>query len=174
MMQDIAWYLTLILIGILIAVFIVFISSKASDESYEKIAKRDYAPRLKLFWLVMISGILITAATLLPWPHSVAAKNSNEKIVQAVASQWKWELSQQQFNTGDAIHFKVSSKDVNHGFGIYDSNMTMLTQVQAMPGYTNSLHYTFDKPGEYQILCMEYCGVAHHNMITTITVLPAK
>jgi cytochrome c oxidase subunit 2 len=52
--------------------------------------------------------------------------------------------------------------------------MNMLAQVQAMPGYTNSVHYTFDKPGKYKILCMEYCGVAHHSMIANLTVLPAK
>jgi cytochrome c oxidase subunit 2 len=173
-MHAIAWYLTLILIGILAVVFLIFILSSTDHDSYEEIARRDYAWRGKLFWLAIIAGIIITGVTLLPWPHSATAHNSDVKVVQAVASQWQWELSEQQFQTGQAIEFQVSSKDVNHGFAIYDSTMTMLTQVQAMPGYTNSLHYTFDKPGEYKILCMEYCGVAHHNMIATLTVLPAN
>jgi cytochrome c oxidase subunit 2 len=39
-----------------------------------------------------------------------------------------------------------------------------------MPGYTNRLQVRFDQPGKYEILCLEYCGVAHHVMAATITV----
>ncbi|MGD8925342.1 MAG: cytochrome c oxidase subunit II [Thioalkalispiraceae bacterium] len=173
-MQEMAWLLTLVLIGVLAVIFFVFIAGTEGNDSYEEVAKKDYAWRGKLFWLAIIAGVIITGATLLPWPHAATADSSNVKIVQAIGSQWQWELSEQQFNAGQPIEFQVTSKDVNHGFAIYDSSMTMLAQVQAMPGYTNSLHYTFAKPGEYKILCMEYCGVAHHNMIASLTVLPAK
>jgi cytochrome c oxidase subunit 2 len=46
-----------------------------------------------------------------------------------------------------------------------------VTQTQAMPGYVNKLYHTFTKPGKYQILCMEYCGAAHHFMVTEFEVL---
>lgn len=173
-MQDIAWYLSLILIGLLALVFLVFISSTASNASYEEVARRDYAPRGKLFWLILIAGIVITATTLLPWPHAATANSAASTTVDVMASQWQWQMSQQQFRAGESVNFRVSSKDVNHGFGIYDADMNMLAQVQAMPGYTNSLYYTFNKAGKYKILCMEYCGVAHHSMIANLTVLPAK
>lgn len=173
-MQEIAWYLSLILIGLLAVVFLVFIRGSASEDSYEEVARRDYAWRGKLFWVGIIAGIVITITTLLPWPHAVSANASNVKTVEVVASQWHWDIKQTEFRVGETIDFQVSSKDVNHGFGIYDANMTILGQIQAMPGYTNSLRHTFTRPGEYQILCMEYCGVAHHSMITTLTVLPAE
>ncbi len=173
-MHETAWYLTLILIIVLSVIFLVFIFSTRSNEAYEEVARRDYAWRGKLFWLTIIAGVIITAVTLVPWPHAATAGNANVKVVQAVASQWQWQLSEQQLHAGEAVKFEVTSKDVNHGFAIYDADMTTLAQVQAMPGYTNSLHYTFAKPGEYKILCLEYCGVAHHNMIATLTVLPAK
>ncbi|MFO7602662.1 MAG: cytochrome c oxidase subunit II [Gammaproteobacteria bacterium] len=176
-MHALAWYLTLILIGALSLVFLLFIFSTTNNQAYEEVAKRDYAPRSKLFWLTLIAGVIITAVTLTPWPHAATANGANGangKVVQAVASQWHWEMSDDRFHAGEAVTFQVSSKDVNHGFGIYDAEMTLLGQIQAMPGYTNSLHYTFDHPGEYKILCMEFCGLAHHSMIATITVLPAK
>ncbi len=173
-MQHLAWYLTLIFIGLLIVIFVSFIFSSKSGESYEEVARRDYRHRQKLFWLVIVAGVIISVTTLLPWPHSATTNPANEKVVQVVASQWHWELSQQQFHSGDAVKFEVTSKDVNHGFGIYDANMKMQAQVQAMPGYTNTLHYTFTKPGEYKVLCLEYCGLAHHNMTTTLTVLSAR
>ncbi|MCK6372002.1 MAG: hypothetical protein L6Q83_11910 [Gammaproteobacteria bacterium] len=65
---------------------------------------------------------------------------------------------------GEPIEFRVTSLDVNHGFGIYDRNGLLISQVQAMPGYVNRLRVRFIEPGEYNVLCMEFCGVAHHLM----------
>jgi cytochrome c oxidase subunit II len=39
-----------------------------------------------------------------------------------------------------------------------------------MPDYTNRLFYTFNVPGHYYVLCLEYCGVAHHAMNTEFDV----
>lgn len=173
MMQDMAWYITLLLIGLLAAVFLLVIGGARRDTAYEEVARRDYAFRGKLFWLAIVAGVIITVTSLLPWPHAASSVKQPAKRVQAVASQWQWQLSEQQFRAGETVEFQVTSKDVNHGFAIYDKDMVMLGQVQAMPGYTNSLYFTFDKAGEYKILCLEYCGVAHHNMIATLNVLPA-
>lgn len=68
------------------------------------------------------------------------------------------------------VEFRVTSSDVNHGFGIYNAAGTLLTQVQAMPGYTNRLLYTFHQPGLYSILCLEYCGVGHQVMVSQFKV----
>ena len=54
---------------------------------------------------------------------------------------------------------------MNHGLGIYDPDLQLVVQVQAMPRYTNTVVHTFDRPGTYQILCMEFCGIAHHEMV---------
>lgn len=48
--------------------------------------------------------------------------------------------------------------------------MRIVAQTQAMPGYTNVLRYTFTEPGVYRVLCLEYCGVEHHDMKTEINV----
>jgi cytochrome c oxidase subunit 2 len=49
--------------------------------------------------------------------------------------------------------------------------MRLVGQTQAMPGYTNSIKITFKESGIYKLLCMEYCGLAHHAMITDFTVV---
>ena len=33
-----------------------------------------------------------------------------------------------------------------------------------MPGYVNRLRLRLDKPGRYKVLCMELCGMQHHEM----------
>jgi cytochrome c oxidase subunit 2 len=88
-----------------------------------------------------------------------------------VGYQWRWELSRTEVIAGQPVEFRITSADVNHGFGIYDTNLRLVAQTQAMPGYTNTLRHTFDAEGTYRILCMEYCGLAHHNMVTEIKVV---
>ncbi|MBS1759343.1 MAG: hypothetical protein JST23_04385 [Bacteroidetes bacterium] len=71
---------------------------------------------------------------------------------------------------GQPVEFRVTSLDVNHGFGIYNSDAQLVTQTQAMPGYVNRLRWKFDTPGTYHILCLEYCGANHPNMRTSFIV----
>lgn len=67
---------------------------------------------------------------------------------------------------GSTVHFIITSKDVVHGYQIVGTNVNMM----AVPGEVNHLSYTFDKPGEYLILCNEYCGIAHEMMKAKIVV----
>ena len=66
--------------------------------------------------------------------------------------------------------FNVRAGDVTHGLGVYDPQMRLIGQTQAMPGYENSLKLTLSEPGTYKLLCMEYCGLAHHAMTSDFTV----
>ncbi len=74
---------------------------------------------------------------------------------------------------GRPVEFRVTAGDVNHGMGVYDETLRLLVQVQAMPGFTNRLVYTFAEPGTYRLLCLEYCGLAHHGMIAELKVTAA-
>ena len=67
---------------------------------------------------------------------------------------------------GSTVHFKMTSKDVIHGFQVVGTNLNAMVT----PGYIQKATQTFDKPGEYLVLCNEYCGAGHQMMSTTITV----
>lgn len=67
---------------------------------------------------------------------------------------------------GSTVHFTVTSSDVVHGFQIPRTNVNMMV----VPGEVNTISHTFDQPGEYLILCNEYCGTAHQFMSTRIIV----
>ena len=69
---------------------------------------------------------------------------------------------------GSTVTFYVTSKDLQHGFKIQDTNINM----QVLPGYVSKLTVTFDKPGEYPFICTEYCGTGHAAMFGKITVEP--
>ncbi|MEH7235155.1 cytochrome c oxidase subunit II [Bacillus sp. JJ1562] len=67
---------------------------------------------------------------------------------------------------GSKVHFIMTSKDVVHGFQVAGTNLNAMV----MPGHIQKITQTFDEPGEYLVLCNEYCGAGHQLMATTITV----
>lgn len=67
---------------------------------------------------------------------------------------------------GSTVHFTVTSQDVIHGFEIPGTNVNMMV----IPGEVSQVSHKFTKPGEYLILCNEYCGTAHEYMATKIVV----
>ncbi len=92
--------------------------------------------------------------------------------VNVLAQQWAWIFSQNKFRVGVPVELDVTSKDVNHGFGLYDPQGHLIAQVQAMPGYTNHLILTFHEPGSYTVRCLELCGTPHFLMESQLTVTP--
>ncbi len=67
---------------------------------------------------------------------------------------------------GAEVTFTMTSKDVVHGFQVPGTNINAMV----MPGHIQQITHTFDEPGEYLVLCNEYCGAGHQLMSTTIMV----
>ena len=65
------------------------------------------------------------------------------------------------------LTFRWVSTDVIHAVNIPMTNMSTMI----LPGYVAEITTTFPKPGEYPILCNEYCGLGHDHMWSNITVI---
>lgn len=170
MYQEAAWFTTIIFIAGIIGVFIYVLINSGQKEDYAPIKKTWHSAQNIYFFALVVVLAMATTVTLHDLPFNRAKAEENQIVVDATAMQFAFQLSQNEFKVGQPIEFKVTSKDVNHGFGIYDEDMQVVAQTQAMPEYTNSVYVTFDKPGTYKVLCLEYCGIAHHVMSATITV----
>ncbi len=170
--QEAVWLVTLVLMSAVLCVFIfVYARSQIRQEDYTPLKDRAYRIRARFFWLLVVTLIPAALYNLidLPYPAANAASQVDE-VVDARGFQWRWEIGKTEFKTGQTVLFRVSADDVNHGFGVYDESLRLVAQTQAMPGYTNALRVRFDKPGTYKVLCMEYCGTAHHGMISELQV----
>jgi cytochrome c oxidase subunit 2 len=66
------------------------------------------------------------------------------------------------------VTFHITSTDVTHGFQIIRTN----GQSMVIPGYVSQFTTQFDEPGEYVVVCNEYCGVGHHTMAGRLHVVP--
>lgn len=94
--------------------------------------------------------------------------DSNTYQIYAVASMWRFEPSEIRIPRGSEVDIFLSSKDVVHGFNIARKNVNLM----AVYGSINKTTIRFDEPGKYEVVCHEYCGIAHQNMHTIITVQP--
>ncbi|MEC5423743.1 cytochrome C oxidase subunit II [Virgibacillus sp. C22-A2] len=172
MVQTAAWVTSLFFMLIVTAVFAFVAMNSTEKKDYEPIKKKWYKARTFYGSALIIFFLIITIYTLrdLPYNQPAYGEGREPEIVDVEALQFGWNISETQFKTGEPIEFHVTSADVTHGFGIYDKNLNLIAQTQAMPEYTNKVYITFEQPGTYKILCMEYCGLAHHLMVMEIEV----
>lgn len=142
-------------------------------QAFEEIEPAENRIRL---WLLFVLTLVLFAAfalTVSAYPYArfrSRALGAPIDSVRVMGMQWGWSVTPHTVRVGVPVLFAVQSNDVNHGFGVYDPDGTLITQVQAMPGYTNRLIYQFDRPGTYTVRCLEYCGIFHHMMRTTFVV----
>ena len=69
---------------------------------------------------------------------------------------------------GSTVTFYITSTDVMHGFALAGTNLN----VMVIPGQVAKVTVEFEDPGEYGIVCNEYCGNGHHSMEGKVVVVP--
>ncbi|HJM83336.1 MAG TPA: cytochrome C oxidase subunit II [Nitrospinota bacterium] len=169
-MQEIAWSITLWL-TIILAVTYLYVAMKSGDAAdASSVAGAAGSLRTWLFAMLAFAFVPVTLMTTADLPYGAGASTGKAQVVNVKGFQWYWEMDQEEVKAGIPVLFKVEAADVNHGFAIYDEDNVLITQTQAMPGYTNNLKVTFTKPGTYKFLCLEYCGRQHHAMEITLNV----
>ena len=167
-----SWALGALVLGIFFAVCARMATRPAVP--YPDLSRRAY--RIRPFWLVTLGGTLLAllAASLpyLPYEGSRLARydvsHQSLPAVSVHASQYAWKVSAA-VPANEPVDFLVTSDDVTHGFGVYDSSDRIQGQVQAMPTFTNHLVMRL-APGDYTIRCLEYCGPGHSHMTSTLHV----
>jgi cytochrome c oxidase subunit II len=65
------------------------------------------------------------------------------------------------------IHLMMHAKDVGHSFYVRELRI----QQDFVPGLDLSMHFTATKPGKYEIVCTQLCGLGHYNMRGYLTVM---
>ena len=84
-----------------------------------------------------------------------------------LAQTWQFMPREMTVPVGSTVTFYVTSRDIQHGFKLQNTNINM----QIVPGQVSKLTHTFDEVGEYPYICTEYCGLGHAAMFGTLTVV---
>jgi cytochrome c oxidase subunit 2 len=182
-MQNSILLLFLILAALSALIFtFVFLSSTKAGISDSGLSN----PLRKRFWFLLILFVVLgifASVTIPRSPYFLFADENPSRVIHVAAKQFVFFMSDKAIDAenpvgedaivlpaNELVEFRVTSLDVNHGFAIYDQSNQLIAQTQAMPGYVNRLRWKFKEPGNYTILCLEYCGMAHQVMRSSFTV----
>jgi cytochrome c oxidase subunit II len=173
------FYLYLVLAAI---IFIVFFAVALSSRRPREVPPRAIQ-RTRLAFLVLLILVLAPALgfTLVKLPYELWAGEVPDRVIFVAGKQFAFAVSEAPVTTdeewqratmaapvevpaGSLLELRVTSLDVNHSVGLYDPDGVLVGQVQGMPGYVNRLRVRLERPGRYNILCLELCGNSHSRM----------
>ena len=92
--------------------------------------------------------------------------DDNRYEIYVVAHMWTYDPGDISIPAGSTVDFYLTSTDVVHGFEITRKDINLM----AVPGGITKKTVSFKEPGIYPIVCNEYCGYNHQNMLGAITV----
>jgi cytochrome c oxidase subunit II len=122
-------------------------------------------------WLFILTAIfivfnVITLSPMIPWQSWLLWSHPTpDQTVNLVYSDYDIQMDQPiEVKAGEYIDFHAKSEDVTYGFGVFRKDMSMVFQMQVMPGQDNHILWKFDEPGWYDVRSTEYSGPKHSGM----------
>ena len=130
------------------------------------------ARREKGWLLVVLAALLaLLLGTIFFTPYGESAP-PGAQVVDVEARQFAFSIDPGTVKAGEPVEFRLTTTDVNHGFGVYTEDDEFVLQAQVVPDVVTNLVHTFDEPGLYKVLCLEFCGLNHHGMVAQFEVAP--
>ena len=83
-----------------------------------------------------------------------------------VAQAWAFMPAEIRVPRNSEVTFIATSVDVIHGLEVERTRVNMML----IPGQVGRLVHTFRDPGEFLLICHEYCGAGHHMMYGKVIV----
>ena len=148
---------------VLVAVFVVAAASSRVDVPLGEVRASGYWLRKRWLAFLAATAPVVIGIGILLAPYSSAAGAARTEIT-VTSGQFFFLVNPASVPAGTRARIAFTSRDVNHGIGLYGPDGVLMGTVQAMPGYVNKLDVTLDEPGTYRLLCFEYCGIGHHRM----------
>lgn len=96
----------------------------------------------------------------------VFARGAGTYEVVLVGQVWAFRPNEIRVPVGSRVTFTATSQDVIHGLRVEKTNVNMML----IPGQVGRATAHFTQPGEYLLVCHEYCGIAHQTMFGKVIV----
>lgn len=174
-----AYAMTLFMFIPFVVVFLFVIIRKSFTDPSPSTSDDSGIVRAEWAWLGLVTlvfvGVNVFSIGYMPTVITARAEASGQDIVDVkfTAESWSYDISEGKIEVGRPVRFSGTSLDTMHSFAVYHPNGKVLFTMMLMPGLEGptSLIYTFRDPGTYTVRCLEYCGLAHHDMRDEIVVV---
>ncbi len=97
----------------------------------------------------------------------VSRDDKGNIVVRMVAGRYSFFPKEIEVPAETKLTFRWVSMDVLHGVHIPMTNMSTMV----VPGFVAEVETSFPTPGDYPVLCNEYCGLGHDQMWSRIKVV---
>lgn len=161
------------LIVVLITAFLILYRRRDSRTKGEKTPSHNTA--LELFWtFVPLCIVIYIFATGFVGYMEMRTPPPDAYEIRVTGQKWKWFFSYPTGYVDESLHVPVdrpvrlvmTSRDVIHSLFIPAFRLKM----DLVPGRYTSTWFHAVRPGEYPLLCAEYCGDNHSSMLSTVVV----
>lgn len=166
-----------VLVTVTLVVFAIRYRRRSAAQQISKV-KGDR--RIEVVWTVVPAVIMLVLFVLGFRDYLfLAVPPANSLEVRVTGQQWSWSFDypKEGINTGElvvptgrAVKLVMSSRDVIHSFFV----PAFRIKRDVLPNRYTILWFTATEPGTYDVLCAEYCGTAHSQMLTSVKVVSAQ
>jgi cytochrome c oxidase subunit II len=141
--------------------------------------------KLELTWtLIPLLLVIVLFVVTIQGQNKALEKSTRPALeVDVLAFQWSWRFTYEGQGVevvgspgnvpelvvpvGQPVRIRLRSADVVHSFYVPRA----LFKRQAIPGRTTEFDLTFEKVGTYQGHCVQFCGLAHDDMLFRVRVV---
>jgi cytochrome c oxidase subunit 2 len=126
--------------------------------------------------LAVLTGLIVIGLTFISYGAQarIFGLGGGDVAIDVIGHQWWWEVrypsdtasatvvtaNELHVPVGKLVRLRLTSTDVIHSFWV----PSLMGKADLIPGRTNTLAFTADRPGVYAGQCAEFCGLQHTHM----------
>lgn len=176
---DWVWYfiywVSVFFFVLIVAAAVYFVVRYRQKDPTEQVTGPTHNMPLEITWSVIP---LILVGLMFWWGFTayldIKTPPENAMNIDVLAAQWSWEFKYPGGNTDKDLHVPVdtpvvltmTSQDVIHSLYI----PAFRKKMDVVPGRYQKLWFQATQPGTYPLLCTEYCGTSHSDMLANVVV----
>ncbi|WP_426954390.1 cytochrome c oxidase subunit II [Muricoccus radiodurans] len=169
-----------------IAVMLVLAAALLRRRAAEVRPEPERRPTLAVGAAVAATVLIVTGLTVASYlaTRSIAAAPPDPLVIRLRGYQWWWEVTYDDprpdrilltaneihIPTGRPVRIELASADVIHSFWVPG----LSGKQDMIPGRSNSLTFTAERPGLYRGQCAEFCGLQHAHMALHLIAEPPE
>lgn len=135
------------------------------------------SPKLEIWWTAIPSVLVIILAifSVKIWAN-LQSQTGDVLTMESIGHQFKYEFrypklkesiyDEMHVPVGTPISLHVTSADVIHSFWVPEVRI----KYDMVPGLVQTLRFTPNKVGTYRVICTEFCGTNHSNMVAKMVI----
>jgi cytochrome c oxidase subunit 2 len=102
-----------------------------------------------------------------PGLHEIDEGRYEVYMIASAEDEWAFNPAEFSIPVGSQVTFIVTSEDVLHSLKVSNTTINLMV----VPGQIAEVTYTFNRTGDFEFYCNEYCGSLHHQMAGVIHVV---